>query len=191
MHTTLDIINDMIGSTGTAPLTANDVNHPLYKKALGKLERLNRSVQKRGWWFNRTERTFTRNVSNEIILPSTCLSADPVDTTSDLVARGGKMYNPTTATYVMDGDVAVWFIELWEIEDQPIEMQDYLRCRATYEFYRDEEGDGLKLSEYKEERDAAWAELKRADLRNSDVNFFRGRSYLEQNARRRSTRLPT
>lgn len=189
MLTTLDIINDMIGSTGTAPLTSNDVNHPLYRKALAKLNLLNKSLQKRGWWYNRTPRTFTPNVSGEIILPSTCLSADPVDTDSNLVQRDGKLYDPAVASYDIGQDVEVMFVEEWPIEDMPSEPQDYLRCLAVYEFYLDEEGDGLKLSKYEQKRDTAWYALNQAELKHSDVNFFKGRAFLEYNTRRQRRNL--
>lgn len=190
MLTKLDIINDMLASTGTAPLTANDTSHPLYIKADNKLTKLNIEFQSKGWWFNRATRTLAQNVSGEVVLPSTTLHADPVDRTSRFVRRGTKLYDPENATYVLDTDVEVKFVELLDVTNLPPSAQAYLNALAVHRFYLDEDGGRLKLAEYKEARSEAWVALKAEELRNADVNFFNGHSAAQMSRGTYSSRLP-
>lgn len=190
MLTTLDIINQMLASTGTAPLTTNDTYHPAYKKAMNKLQTVSTSVQSMGWWFNASVRTLRQNVSGEVILPNNTLHADPTDDTSVLVRRGKKLYNPVTATYVIGADTKVNFIEQWEIDELPPVASEYIRARAVYEYYRDEDGVQPKLSEYKEERNTAWVQMKDEHLKNKDLSWFTGMGHKQLRRGYRMSRLP-
>lgn len=192
MLTTLDIINTMLASTGTAPLTSNDTNHPAYKKALNKLNAVSRTVQTKGWWFNKSVITFKRNTSGEIVLPSYTLHADPYDTGTNLVIRDGKLFDLSTRSHVLDEDVKVRFVELVALEDMPSAANEYIKARAVYEYYLDAGGTNPKLTEYKDMRNDAWVAFKAEHLRNADVNFFDGASQLERRRGNwsRTTRLP-
>lgn len=176
MLTRLQIINEMVVSTGTAPLTSNDVLHPLYIKANNKLEVVNEAAQGVGWWFNTSSRTLSPDVGGEITVPSTTLHADPVDTSSKLVVKGTKLFDRDTATTVIGKAVKVKFVDKWLIEELPPAAAAYIKARAVYEFYRDEDGNEPKLSNYRAERDTAWVTLKGENLKNADVNFFAGGS---------------
>lgn len=190
MLTRLQIINEMVVSTGTAPLTANDVRHPLYIKANNKLEVVSDAIQSTGWWFNTSVRTLTPNVSGEIILPTTALHVDPVSTASKYILRGGKLYDNGNATYVIGTAVKVKFVDRWPIEELPPHAAAYIKARAVYEFYRDEDGNEPKLSNYRAERDTAWVALKGEHLKSADINFFDGASAAQMARGYRGGRLP-
>ncbi len=190
MLTELDIINAMLASTGTAPLTSNDTNHPLYKKALNKLTSVSRVIQGQGWWFNDVERTLTVDVSGEVIIPSTALHIDVVNTSRKLTVRGGKVYDLEAGNYSIGEDVKVAYVDLVPIADLPPTAWDYVSARAVYEFYRDEDGNQPKLGEYKASRDEAWVLFKQEHLKNADVNFFNGTSFQQMSRGVRTRRLP-
>jgi len=190
MLTKLDIINQMLAATGTAPLTTNDTTHPFYIKAESKLNIVTRTVQAQGWWFNRAKRTLNPDIAGEVILPSTTLSVDPVDTSSTFTQRGGKLYDPEDATFIIGVAVKVILIDEVEISDLPYEAADYIRGRAVYEFFRDEDGGGTKLRDYRDERDTAWIALKGANLRFSDLNVFNGTSFMQMQRGYRGHGLP-
>lgn len=190
MLTRLQIINEMVVSTGTAPLTSNDVLHPLYIKANNKLEVVNEAAQGTGWWFNTSKRTLNPNVGGEIPLPSTTLHCDPVDTSSKLIMRGNRMYDNQNATFVIGKAVQVKFIDKWPIEELPPAAGAYIKARAVYEFYRDEDGNEPKLSNYRAERDTAWVVMKGEHLKNADLNFFDGVSAAQMARGYRGGRLP-
>lgn len=190
MLTELEIINAMLASTGTAPLTTNDTQHPFYVKANNKLALVNREVQSKGWWFNRAKRTLNPNLQGEIILPSNTLHADPVDRSDGLVIRGTKLYDMENATAVLNRSVKIVFVELVPLFDLPPAAGEYIKARAVYEFYRDEDGVMPKLGEYKQARDSAWVRIKAEHLRNADVNYFDGASFAQMQRGVRARRLP-
>jgi hypothetical protein len=190
MLTELDIINEMIVSTGTAPLTTNDTQHPFYVKADQKLQAVNRKIQSKGWWFNRGPRTLQPDVNGRVILPSNTLHADPVDETDHLTMRGTALYDLNTGTDILNRAVDIVFVELIPITQLPPTAGEYLAARATYEFYRDNDGVMPKLGEYKQSRDEAWIMMKAEHLKNADVNFFRGTSFAQMQRGYRGNRLP-
>jgi hypothetical protein len=180
----------MVVATGTAPLTSSDVLHPLYVKANNKLEVVNEAVQGTGWWFNTSKRTLNPNVAGEIILPDTTLHCDPVDTASKIIVRGTKLYDNENATYVIGKPVKVKFVDKWAVEELPPFAAACVKARAVYEFYRDEDGNEPKLSNYRQERDTAWVVLKGEHLKNADLNFFDGASAAQMARGYRGGRLP-
>lgn len=180
MLTELDIINDMLASTGTAPLTSNDYRHPAYKKANQKLERVMLKVQAKGWWFNKSKRTFKINSDGEIILPSNTLHADPVRKSDNYIVRRGKLFQPDLRSFVFDGDVQVWFVENLSIDDMPPTAAEYIRAKAVYDYYLDAGGTEPKLSKYENAKMEAWVDFKDEHLKNADLNFFDGTSQQER-----------
>lgn len=190
MLTELEIINAMLASTGTAPLTTNDTQHPFYVKANNKLSAVNRKVQSKGWWFNRGKRTLNPDVNGRVILPSNTLHADPVDTDDHVVIRGTTLYDIENATDILSRSIDIVFVDLVPIIQLPPAAGEYIEARAVYEFYRDEDGVMPKLGEYKSERDAAWVRMKNEHLKNADVNFFKGASFAQMQRGYRGNRLP-
>ena len=190
MLTKLDIINAMLASTGTAPLTSNDTQHPFFIKASNKLAIINTEIQSKGWWFNRAIRTLNPDVSGHIVLPSNTLSADPVDRSKQYVIRGNKLYDLPNATNFIGAPVKVWFVDLVEIADLPPSAAEYLKAAAVASFYLDEDGNALKVNEYNRAVAAAFVGFKGENLKNADVNWFDGVSYAQQARGAGRRRLP-
>lgn len=190
MLTELEIINEMLVSTGTAPLTTNDTQHPFYVKADQKLASINRRVQSKGWWFNRSRRTLNPDVNGRVIIPNNTLHADPADRTDHLAVRGTRLYDLNGNTDVLSRPVEVIFVELVPVIDLPPTAGEYLTARAVYEFYRDNDGIQPKLGDYRAQRDEAWIAMKAEHLRNADVNYFDGASFAQMQRGYRGNRLP-
>ena len=58
------------------------------------------------------------------------------------------------------------------LEDMPLAAHEYIRAKAVYEFYLNEDGADPKLSNYRNERDIGWRSLNREHLRNRQANIF-------------------
>lgn len=172
MFTRLDIINEMIVSTGARPLTAEQTRHPLYMKAEKLLNRVRASVQSVGLWFNTECREIVPQSSGEIIVPQGCIKADPADRHYNLTLRGYRMYDLSEGTYEIGEKVRLRMIFAVPIEDMPRAAQEYIRAKAVYEFYLNEDGADPKLSNYRNERDVGWQILYREHLRNRQANIF-------------------
>ena len=48
----LEAVQMLLRAIGSSPVNSLNVAHPDVANALNSLERLRKSVQKRGWWFN-------------------------------------------------------------------------------------------------------------------------------------------
>lgn len=172
--TQLQVINAMLASTGMTALTANDSNHPLYKKALAKMQEVDGEFQNIGWWFNTKVVTLAQNGSGEVPFASNAVHVDPVDTTKLYVMRELKLYDLENSTFIINEDVEVRIMYQLPFEELPPMAQTYLKDYARYLYYLDQEGNQPKLGEYKEAAQRSKALLDREHLKNADVNFFRG-----------------
>lgn len=171
MITYLSILNHMLSTESVAPVT--DPNSPLPKavKARVQLDRLLAEFQIKGWWFN-TEKcvTLVKNIDGEVPLPENTLDADPVDTRSNYVQRGSKLYDSKNHTYTLDTDVKCNVIVQLEVEELPQVAATYLLHKAAYDFFLADDGDLQKADKLKNEVTLAWALLQNAELKNADVN---------------------
>ena len=172
MYSRLDIINEMIVSTGARPLTAEQNRHPLYMKAEQLLSRVQASVQSVGLWFNTECREIAPQSNGEVIVPQGCIKADPADRHYNLTLRGSRMYNLNEGTFEIGEKVRLRMIFDVPLEDMPLAAQEYIRAKAVYEFYLNEDGADPKLSNYRNERDIGWQSLYREHLRNRQANVF-------------------
>ena len=172
MYTRLDIINEMIVSTGARPLTAEQTNHPLYMKAEQVLTRVQASVQALGLWFNTECRDIDSQTNGELIVPQGCVKADPADRHVNLTLRGSKMYDLDKGTYEVSKTVRLKMIFQIALEEMPLAAQEYIRAKTVYDFYLNEDGGDPKLGNYRNERDRGWQILYREHLRSKQVNVF-------------------
>lgn len=172
MYTRLDIINEMIVSTGARPLTAEQHRHPLYMKAEQLLDRVKASVQSLGLWFNTECREIAPQTDGTLIVPQGCIKADPADRHCNLTLRGTKMYDLSTGTFEIGETVRLKMIFELALEEMPLAAQEYIRAKAVYAFYLNEDGADPKLGNYRNERDTGWQALYREHIRNRQANIY-------------------
>lgn len=173
MYSRLQVVNAMIVSTGMRPFAEQNPNHPLYFKA----DTLRSSIQAQvcgiGLYFNTETRDFDADpITGEIILPTECVKADPVDGNINLTLRNGKMWDLDNATYEIGKTVRMRTIWDLPFEEIPLYGQEYIRARCVYQFYLDEDGVEPKLSNYRAERDMWWQMLYREHLNNVQANIY-------------------
>lgn len=172
--TQLSTINAMIGSLGMTALTANDTSHPMYIKALAKLNEIDVEFQNRGWWFNRTVVTLLKDGDGKVPYTSDMLHVDPTDRGLLYTMRELQLYDLVNATFVINADVEVNVVYLLPFSElQPL-AQVFLKDKSRHDFFLDEDGGQPKLDRYLELAERAWVELRQEHFKNSDVNFFEG-----------------
>jgi len=176
MLTELDAINSMLAATGTAAVTAGNTSHPTYRKAKDKLDEVRGDVLKLGYWFNTSYPTLQPNTDAQVVVPSGTVSVDPVDRTLPYVQRGTRLYNQDTRSYDIPEAVEVRLIEELIFEEMAPSAKTYVKEKARFQFYLDQDGTDPKLSNYRAMAQQAWAEFYRDHLRNRDVNYFDGRN---------------
>ncbi len=198
VQTKLDVINSMLATIGMDALTANDTQHPSYKKALRVFDNINIEWQGKGWWFNTTTPTIVPTTNNELVYSIDALHVDPMDTSKNYVMRGTKLYDMDNDTGTITDSAQCWMVRLKDFSDLPPVAAAYLRAQARFEFYLDEEGGEPKLKTYQSAAALAWNFFQVEHLKNADVNMFRGghglwwrQSYHNANVNRAVARQPT
>jgi hypothetical protein len=151
--TELQAVNQILASVGQAPVTSIDtetitdqngasvtvVTNPDVAIAYDTLHEVSREVQGEGWTFNREfNYPFTPNNDNEILWPNNVLQLDLSDDPRfvayrerDVVKRNGKLYDRMNHTFTWYEPVYCDVLWLWEWEDLPSPIQDYITCRAA------------------------------------------------------------
>lgn len=173
MIDTLSIVNDMLATLGEAPINDIDAAHPLVPRAVSTLDTVNYAVQSDSWWFNTEQVTLTPQVgTNEILLPSDCLSVDAVDRTPRVTFRNGRLYNSDTASYAFTKSVPVIIKRLVPFEQTPPSARAYIGARAVQKFQTNIDGDSTKMRELKADTAMAYIVFNAEHIRNSQVNFL-------------------
>lgn len=171
MTTQLEVLNHVIGVIGETPVSNVNSTHPTAQSALLTITRVSKQFQLRGWWFNKEEcLVLSPNSSGEVIVPSTTLKIDPVDTRSKLVKRGTRLYDPRNHTYNIGVAVTVDLVLLLPTDELPESAAAYLMHKAAYDFYVADDGDEMKAKLLLLEEQKSYAALKAEQLQMSDVN---------------------
>jgi len=171
MTTRLEIINSMLAVNGEAPVSSTNSTDPAAIQASNLLNRIDTRVQSRGWYFNREDITLSPNLTGEVVLPQNTLSADPVDSQSQYVKRGSRLYDRGNNTYIISKDVRCTVVLQLDIEDLPEAASAFIEAKAVREYYRNEDGDAGTVRDLREDENESFAYLQRDNLANEDVNI--------------------
>lgn len=173
-QTKLDVINSMLATKGTAPLTANDGQHPSYIKALAKFDEVDIEWQGKGWWFNTNTKIIEPTGNDELVFSQDALHVDPLDTRKNYVMRGFRLYDLENDTFTITAAEECWMVRRLPFEELPPNAAAYLRAHCRYEFFLDEDGGEPKLTSYLNARALAWNFFQTEHLKKADINFFEG-----------------
>ena len=172
MTTKLEIMNAMLAVNGEAAVSSATSTDPSAIQASNALDRIDKKVQSRGWWFNKENILLSPSVSTgEVILPANTLSADPVDSNSAYVKRGSTLYDTTNNTTQIEEAVNTTLVLQLPIEDLPETAAAYIMDKAVKEYYEDDDGDEQKAKRLEKREAESFAYLQREQLANADVNI--------------------
>tara|TARA_R110002096_G_scaffold142061_7_gene297151 strand:+ start:7466 stop:8062 length:597 start_codon:yes stop_codon:yes gene_type:complete len=168
----LEAVQMLLRAIGSSPVNSLDVAHPDVANARASLNRLRKSVQKRGWWFNQDYNVvFQVNSVGEVTIPKeiTKFVSDNVS----LVKRGRKVYNTSTQTFLINTNVrAIKTVRTLEWEDMPASMQEYAAYLACAQFISDEIEDTNKEEKYQRLAGISKIDVDEEDLDSAKVNVF-------------------
>lgn len=166
MGVELDIINSMLAGVGESGVTSAESLHPSCVAAKTVLRRVDRAIQGRGWYFN-TEigQVLQPNTVNEILVPEGTLSIRAIDPDIDVVQRGRVLYDIKNHTTQFSSAVSVRRIARLDYDYLPPQAVEYIRTKAVYEFFLDEDGEGTKIQALRLAVTEAYAQLNAEHLR--------------------------
>jgi len=135
--TELDAVNQILSSVGQAPVTTLDLQNPEVAIVLTTLREVNKQVQSEGWLFNQ-ERHYVLtpdSTTKEIEYPTNALQIDTHKEIHrddyDVVRRGKKLYDRYNHTYEFTKNLDVDITWLYEFNDVPPAIQNYITARAA------------------------------------------------------------
>ncbi len=168
----LETVQMLLRAIGSSPVNNLDSAHPDVANARACIDRLRKSVQKRGWWFNQDyDVVFQANASGEVTIPKeiTKFVSDDVK----YVKRGRKVYDTYKQTFIINANVtAIKTVRSLEWDDMPASMQEYAGYLACAQFISDEIEDPNKQQKFEQLAGLAKLDVDAEDLDSARVNVF-------------------
>ena len=177
--TELEAVNIMLAAIGEAPINSLVGLLPIDAvTAQSTLLEANKSIQSEGWSFNtEIDVTLTRNVSNQINIPTDVLRVDAnihQHPTIDPIQRGSKLYDRLNNKYEFDEDLICTVVYFRDFDEIPEPARHYINIQAARKFVDRLVSDQSLRSYTQQDEARARAILMETDLANADHNLLRG-----------------
>ena len=171
----LEALNMLLRLVGSSPVNSLETPHPDAVNARATLLRVSQQEQRRGWWFNIEYNVmFTPDTSKHIRIPSTVTKTVFED--SNLVQRGGRLFDKYNNTYRFESDQCAYsIVRILEWDDMADTMQEYCAYLAGAQFVRDELEDPQKESSLMESARPMGIAVKKQDLEEGQYNIYQQR----------------
>ena len=168
----LEAVQMLLRAIGSSPVNNLDVAHPDVANARACLDRLRKSVQKRGWWFNLDyDVIYQADEKGEVKIPKEITKFVADD--ARYVKRGRKVYDQYSQTFILNTNVtAIKSVRALEWDDMPASIQEYAAYLACAQFISDEIEDPAKEEKYHKLAGISKLDVDEEDLDSSRVNVF-------------------
>lgn len=168
----LEAVQMLLRAIGSSPVNNLDVAHPDMANARACINRLRKSVQKTGWWFNTDYNVvFQADVLGEVRIPKEVTRFIASD--AQFVKRGRKVYNSQTQTFNIGASVtALKTVRSLEWAELPASIQEYAAYLACSQFISDEIEDPVKEEKYQKLAGISKIDVDEEDLESIKVNVF-------------------
>lgn len=186
---TLDVVNEMLGTMGEAPLNTLEDPHTFRGACLSTLNKLSQNVQARGWWFNReTLEIQPSALDGSVYLPGDFISVrvprDYGRSTAAFVQRGRRLYDTVNGTFVFTRPVTVTLIRMIPFEDLPELAAQHIAALAVLQYQSKYDGDTAKTREVRDRVEnpvtGTLFMLGSEEIRNSQSNFIDSNAKLQR-----------
>lgn len=143
--TKLEAVNQMLRGINEAPVSTlvGEVDIDV-TTAIATLDTVVRDVNLEGWLYN-TEHCYplTRDINNEISIPSNALKIDVQRQGVDPVQRGTKLYDRENHTFIFSDNLEATIVLSFAFEELPQSARHYITYRAVRQYQRDAVGRAL------------------------------------------------
>lgn len=191
--TELDAVNMMLMSIGQSPvntITATGIKDVEISQLI--LHNLSREIQDEGWDFN-TDYSFSISPdgNNRILVPSNCLSIDPLYDSENWVQRydltnsAMSLYDIENQTFDRTEALLCNLTRFYDFEQIPQSARNYIAMRAGQKFQAGAISSELLFRFEQNDIDKARAILERNTNRNKDRNIFNSGDFTSQIFHRR------
>ncbi len=172
----LDAINLVMPKLGERPVTSLDVKHPTLAIVLPIVANTLKQSLQRGWWFNEYPYTAYPASDGTITLGADTLSFVPY-TSGVAVARGLRLFNPTTRSYTFTEKVEGNLIEVVPFDELPETAASFVFYSSLVEAYATDLGVTSELQVWQQLSGQAWSDLLTEHLRQRQHSTRRTRAW--------------
>ena len=171
--TELDAINQMLSAIGSDPVaTLEDSTDIDAINARRLLKEVSRHVQRQGWDFNKTTRTYTPDVNtHRIVWDDTIITLKSNDNNT-YVKRGKYIFNMTDGTYEFPEDLEVTVIYGLDFEDLPDCFKEYITAKAALDFQARYFSDASVSQDLQYALQIAYQDIVQYDMDMQDANIL-------------------
>lgn len=177
----LDAINDILAAIGESPVSTleGDTNADV-ANARRILNRVNRTVQAKGWTFNIEDQAILiPDAFSKLIAYSTdYLSVLPVNGSIAYVNRGGYVYDRQTNTDMFDAPITVKLIRLKPFGEMPECFRAWILAKAARQFNIRFFGDGDAESALALEEEEARIDCNIYEIESGGFNMLEGDTFV-------------
>lgn len=185
MPSTLDVVNNCLATLGEVPLSSLSEPHEFKSAALGYLDKADRSIQSRGWWYNTEELTLTPAPSTgHMTIPGDCLkvatgfksfvNSRQTKHNARYVQRGRRIYDLVNATYEIteESKLEVQIVRRVPLADLPECIAEYINNETVLRFQSRYDSDSNKRKELGEDVGAARVYANAEHIRQTRHNLL-------------------
>ena len=171
--TELDAINQMLSAIGSDPVTTLDDSTDVdVINAHRILLDVSRHVQRQGWNFNKTKRTYTPDANTHRIMWDDTIITLKSQDNNVYVKRGKYLFNMTEDTYNFKEPVEVEVIYGVDFDDLPDCFKAYVTAKAAIDFQARYFGDASVSQDLQYDLQLAHQDIVQYDMNMQDVNIL-------------------
>ncbi len=172
---TLEVVNGCLASMGEAPLNSLSDPHAFRGAAISTLDKRDRAIQARGWWFNTEKITLSPSpVDGRLYLPGDVIELQ--SGSGRYVQRGRLVYDTSEGTTQFSTSITVSIVRRIPFADIPEIVADYIAAATVVTFQAEFDGDSEKGRLLLAKETAARQAAISADVRNSGANLLANNS---------------
>lgn len=168
---TLEVINACLGTMGETPLSSLADPHSYKAAAQACLDRVDKRIQAKGWWFNKERITIPPSaIDSKYYLPGDVieLQADDVQ----WAQRGRLVYDKERGTYTGTTPIKVGIVRRLDFDIIPEVVAQYIGMSAVLEFQKSYDGDSTKTGQLMNDLAVYRVDANAADIRNAGANMI-------------------
>lgn len=172
--TKLDAVNICLSAMGEPKISTLDGAAVDAQIASDLIDETSRSVQSRGWHWNRERLTLQPDVFGIVKIPANTSRIDTIDgdKQTDIVVRGDRLYNRYEASFIFEKPLVLEVYVFLDFEDLPYAAKQYIAMRSARLFQQRVLGSPTLAEFGADEERQAYLTLIQDDLEVADYNML-------------------
>lgn len=135
----LEAVNNILPYFGEAPVTRVDNKHPTVAMIMTVMDSVRMNTLSKGWWCNTAKVKLYPSTEGDMPAPNNALVIQGLKGVN-VEARGRKLYNLDTGSYLFDKPIEVKIFRNVDFEDLPRSLAWYIQCRTATQAYAKDYG---------------------------------------------------